>query len=207
MKLTPEQTAEVWEILLHAVEHCDNPYDNPDFRRDGEYKHQHWDMVGALKGVSPMASLEGYRAIPILKQVLDAHGYSLTDLGYESEGAAIDDLEALWENRKMALREAPLEAAVRMAKAKPIEFQTTRISENYQLFLNIGYRLQEMRGDEFIVLPVVRLGKILGVSWRRVTDYRRYAKKDGYLIDVAKSCRNANGNGLAAKFSFVGQFD
>lgn len=203
MNLSQDEIADVWRILQDSIERgYDWDDDDPDFRRDGDYRHQHWDMVGALKGISCLGALEGYEAIPILEQILDVQGYELSDLGYDSEGEAVDDLEALWENRKMALGEAPLEAALRMAKNRPVTFQTNRISENYQLFLNIGYRLQEMRGDDYIVLPVVRMAKILGVSWRRVTDYRRYAKADGYLRDVAKACRNANGSGLAAKFQF-----
>ena len=176
-------------------------------RWDDNNQHQYWDMIRELKGVQFMASMPGYEAIPIMQAVMRHRGYDgLSALGYESEEEAIDDLECLWDKVRLAMDEAPLNAAIRMANRHPLQFQTKRISPTYQYFLNIAYQLQIMRGDKYIVLPVVALGEMLGKSPMRISDYRKYAQnEDHHLEMVAKACRNGNGPGLATKFRFVGE--
>ncbi len=158
--------------------HCGAP------SSDGDYKHPYWDMVRELKDDQMMASLHGYEAVPILQRILG----DLTALGYDSPDEAVDDLEALWDKVKLGANEAPLTAAARMADRFPVTFQTNRLSKKYQKFLRIAYHLQAMRGDDYISLPVVRLGEILSVNPHRVSDYRKFAEADSFLHQVAKPC-------------------
>jgi len=195
-----EVVSEVETILEAHIGQEEHPVRD----RDGDdRRHKYWDMTRELKGVGYMASLPGYLIVPIIQKVLQARGCSLVALGYDSEDEAIDDLECLWDKVKLAMNEAPLEAAVRMAKRRPLHFETRRISPTYQRFLNIGYYLQEMRGDDYISLPTEPLGRILGVDPSRVTDYRGYGMKEGYLMEMAKSCYRTDGlPGVATKFRF-----
>jgi hypothetical protein len=92
-----------------------------------------------------------------------------------------------------------------MAERSPITFQTNRLTTIYRRFLNICYQLQVMRGNDYIVLPVDRLGQILGVNPRRVSDYRVFAQDEAFLHEIAKSCYSRNG-GVATKFRFTCRF-
>jgi hypothetical protein len=196
--ITAETISHVQSVIArHAnaqLEESDYPFEG----RSEDFKHRYWDMVRELKNDSNMVSLPGHLAIPVLRQVVG----DLTALGYETEDDASDDLESIWDKVKLAAREAPLSAAARMADQCPIKFQTARLSIVYQRLLNIGYQLQVMRGNDYISLPVVRLGEILRVNPRRVSDYRTFAQHDGFLHEVAKSCYSASG-GVATKFRFA----
>ena len=194
------------KLIAILKDYLANPPEENDareFRQSGEgYKHRYWDMVREMKGVSGMAFLPGHVAIPVIEEALLELGAELTALGYDCEEDATDDLESLWDNVKLAMNEAPLQAAVRMTMAHPLEFETERLSTKYQQFLNIGYHLQSMRGDDYISLPVGALSKILGVTPVRVSDYRKYAIADGYLAPFAKATWNPKGTGVATKFHF-----
>jgi hypothetical protein len=193
------------EVLSNYIDNLPEP-DNHDLpnvlgdRADGEYKNRHWDMVRELKDDSYMASLDGCLAVPILQHVLQGLGYELTDLGYETDEEAIDDLENVWDAVKLGMHEAPLGAALRMADRHPMKFRTKRLSARYKRFLNVAYRLQVMRGDDYIALPVERVGQMLGVSPMRITDYRTYAQADGFLFETAKACFSQGGGGIGTKF-------
>lgn len=210
MKTIPAEVVSEIETILEAgiADFKAGGWDHPAKDRDDQRNHhRYWDMLREVKGVDyNMASLPGYMIVPILQRVLQARGYDgLSSLGYDSEGEAIDDLECLWDTIKLAMDEAPLAAAIRMAKRHPLQFQTKRISPMYHFFLNVGYQLQLMRGDNYIALPVVVLGRMLGKSPMRISDYRGYAQnEDHHLKMVAKECWNGKGSGIATKFRFVG---
>jgi hypothetical protein len=201
--LTAKDVAEIETLLQPYIDDPPDPpdWDHPNLTEDG-YKHRFWDMVRELKGVEYMSCLEGYLAVPILRQVLNARGCALTALGYDSEDEALDDLECLWDKVKLSMGEAPLHAAVRMAERHPVRFPTKHLGVKYHSFLNIAYHLQLMRGDDYIVLPTEKLGEILGVDPSRITDYRAYAKVEGYLKEVAKARFCTGGKGRATQFLF-----
>jgi hypothetical protein len=189
----------IQEILQRYIE---NPPEQ-EYDCDGEnYKHQLWDVARQMKDVPSIASLPGYAVVPIIEKALKRSGHDWTSLGYDSSAGAIDALEGVWDKAQLGMNEAPLSAAVRRAKAAPVTFRTKRVSTLYQAFLNIAYQLQIMRGDDFIVLPVEPLAKILGVSPMRISDYRAYAKTDGFLHEDASYCWNGAGKGVATKFHF-----
>jgi hypothetical protein len=190
------------QLLLHFIENP--PEEDADFRRDGTYKNARWDLVRALKAVPLMSSIPGATMVELIQDVLEARGFTLCDLGYETEDEAIDDLEMLCDKIALAIDEAPLGAAVRMACAYPFTFRTKRISPKYHRFLLIAYHLQELRGRNYICLPVKNLSKILGVSAMRISDYRGFAEKDGLLKPLAPSCYYPDGHGTATKFRFIG---
>jgi hypothetical protein len=196
------ETIAYMETVLQR--YIDNPPEAPEH---GEaYKSPYWDMVRELKDDCFMASLAGYLAIPILQKVLAGRGYALTALGYESDPMGMDrvieELERAWDAVKLGMQEAPLGAAVRMARRHPLRFRTNRLSVIYQKFLNIAYYLQRMREDDYIALPVVRLGQMLGVSPRCITDFRKFATNEGFLRLEAKACYSRDG-GIATKFRFA----
>ena len=200
MKLPAESIAYLEAVLQRYIQELtDNPPEETEF--DEDCKHFCWDMVRELKDDHYMASLPGYLAVPVLQQILG----DLRVLGYQSAEEATDDLETLWDKVKLGASEGPLAAALRMADRFPVKFRTNRLSTIYQRFLNIGYHLQVMRGEHYISLPVDRLGEILGVNPRRVSDYRNFAQDAGFLHQIAKSCYSGNG-GVATKFRFACQF-
>ena len=74
------------------------------------------------------------------------------------------------------------------------------VSEKYTRYLSIAYHLQLLRCCDYIMLPVTRLGEILGVGTRAVGYYSDQAKKGHYLKLVA---RHHQPSGKAAKYTFA----
>jgi hypothetical protein len=198
--LSLESIHDLESILLYAVEHLHDIDCWPDCGRYEETnKHRLWDTLRELKGVSCMASIPGYLAIPVMRRVLAGRGLALTALGYESDDDAIDDLEALWDRVKMAANEDPLDAAVRNSELHPVGFATNRLSPAYHRFLNVGYQMQLLRGSAPIALPQERLSEVLGVSQKRVSDFCQFAKQEKFLDPVNRCNRERH---LAATFFF-----
>jgi hypothetical protein len=64
--------------------------------------------------------------------------------------------------------------------------------------LSILSHLQWLNGDKPILVPVDTFALLLGVTPRMVSDYRKYLKKDGYLVEIEPSVRKK----AATKFYF-----
>lgn len=115
---------------------------------------------------------------------------------------ASDDPEteflATWAKVRVPVGKDILVLAASLAKEKPLQ-PTNCISPAYARYLSIAGRLQELRPGDYITLPVVRLGQILGVGERTISHYSALARKDGYLNPIAKHHALSH---QAAKYTF-----
>ena len=90
-----------------------------------------------------------------------------------------------WDRVRVPAWSDILELATSIAKEKPLRPRSC-ISPAYGHYLSIAGRLQELRPNDYINLPVVRLGQLLGLEPRTIGYHAARAKKDGYLTLVAK---------------------
>lgn len=90
------------------------------------------------------------------------------------------------------------ERARRKATEKPLRPAGTH-SEGYCRFYSLCAYLQELAGDEAIIVPVTTFGEALGVSAQTVTTYRSLGVRAGHLVPVERAIPHR----LAAKFRFV----
>jgi hypothetical protein len=96
----------------------------------------------------------------------------------------------------------PLKIAVERARREPLELRNER-PEKYAKFISIAGWLQVEMGDHHIMLPVEALGKVLGVSPRMVSGYRKLAIKERYLRELVSYVPPGAGEpGRATEFVF-----
>lgn len=113
----------------------------------------------------------------------------------------IGHLMECWDLVENALGESPIEQAVRLAEEHPLKLSKyrSRIWEPFLRFLSICHWLQEIVGDEPFFAPVRKFAEVLRVSPASVSNYRRYAEREGYLVLV----KEHEGRQKATEFRFV----
>ncbi len=93
-----------------------------------------------------------------------------------------------WDTIQHPLGESPLERATRLAEEHPVvlpRYQSPRWKP-YRRFISICRWLQvAQNGDSFFV-PVHTFDGILGVEAKTVSNYRKRAEREGYLVLVKK---------------------
>ena len=89
-----------------------------------------------------------------------------------------------WNMVKVPAGQNPLTTAFTMAQQKPLVANTR--FRRYALFIGVCGWLQKLVGDEDIYLPIDSLAKLLGVSTSIVSNYRKLACDEGFLVLVAK---------------------
>jgi len=85
---------------------------------------------------------------------------------------------------KLGVGEDPLTLAWKTRKSSRFDKARLRDPE-YLAFLSLAERLQEIMGDEPIMLPCRQISDFIGVGRTTVSAYRDFAKDDGYLTMVA----------------------
>jgi hypothetical protein len=108
----------------------------------------------------------------------------------------------IWDKIRYLPGESPLEGAWERTQACPMvlrdEVLNARESEAYPRFVSLAGWLQVMMGDQDILLPVEKVGKVMGLDPSCISIFRRWAKNDGYLKEEKKSVRKVK----ATRFRF-----
>jgi hypothetical protein len=73
----------------------------------------------------------------------------------------------------------PLERAWQAAEEKTCH-------SNYHRFLELSRALQVSRPGEPIVLPLKRIGALMGLHWTTISAYRKKAVKDAVLLPISE---------------------
>ncbi|NJL26890.1 MAG: hypothetical protein HC897_02905 [Thermoanaerobaculia bacterium] len=107
----------------------------------------------------------------------------------DSQGNACDPFEHFahsWDAIRYPLGEAPLEQAIRLADEHPVVLpgHRSRRWEPYRRFIAICRWLQFACDGENFFLPVRKFGEILDVPIMTISNYRKRAERDGYLVLV-----------------------
>jgi len=108
-----------------------------------------------------------------------------------------------FENVRFLVGEDPLISAAAEADRRgpyPLPEKFRRPNKSYPMFLRIAQVLQEILDEGAIKLPVKNTSAILGVSESTVSTLRKWAEKDGFLIEVQ---RYSIGRKRATRFKFI----
>jgi hypothetical protein len=102
--------------------------------------------------------------------------------------------------------QGPLENAIDEARVLPLDLAAEvmeRRSDYYPVFVALAGHLQVIMGARPILLPVEKVGPLLGVKPMTVSRYRECAIEDGYLREVTPAVFRAKGKrGRATEFVF-----
>jgi hypothetical protein len=164
-----------------------------------DYQTPLWRLVRKLKRVSKMPGMTGIEALAVVEGFVE--NWTIFS-GIDDDEDGREEFVTTWDVVQLAEDEEPLAAAAERAEKKPYRFKTGHYGAKYQKFLNIGYRLQQIRRNKPIYLPCERLAKILGVSSMRITNYRQFALEEGYLRLVEKHHFVPGSGGRSTAFRF-----
>ena len=134
--------------------------------------------------VSPLFQFVRYlRAYPKLAQLSAAETFEvLSELPWQEVFPDSDDPEieflATWDKVRVAAGEDILDLAVARARERQLRLLRP-LTESYSLVLDIAFQLQCLRPDDYITLPVERLGKILNRTARTVSYSRTAPRRMG----------------------------
>jgi hypothetical protein len=115
------------------------------------------------------------------------------------EADAVAAIIDVWDRVRYLLGQDPLDVAMELARRVPLnsEGDSRKWTREYDQFLSLAGWLQVAMGNRSILLPVERVGELLGVKARTVSRYRDWACADGVLVKVKGACK-----GRAAEFQF-----
>ena len=91
-----------------------------------------------------------------------------------------------WDEVLYPIGETPIELAVRLAEEHPVampEYPSPRWAP-YRHFISICRWLQFAQDGENIYVPVRKFGELIGRPIKTISNYRKRAVRDGYLILV-----------------------
>jgi hypothetical protein len=160
-----------------------------------------WDFVRACAAHPDLKGSSAEEALELIRKARVRSGYKLvlwSQMFPESDDPDVEFL-ATWDSIRIPAGQDILGLAVALAKEKPLKLLKP-ISAKYSELLSIAYRLQILRPDDHICLPVLRLGEALHVSPRMVSFYTKQARRSGYLILLRK---HHQPSGNAAKYAFA----
>ena len=150
-----------------------------------------------LKGLSGTKALESLQKVAVLSPI-GKKQLSWYEMFPDSDDPAVEFVTT-WSKVRVPVGQDILVYADGMARDKPLKLRNP-ISEEYTRFLSIAFHLQYLRAGDYINLPVARLGEILGVNERTVSNYTQQARKEGYLTLLQK---HHQASGTAAKYTFA----
>lgn len=157
-----------------------------------------WDFVrfcAAHPRLRGLSARDAFRQISNVK-LKDGRLFSWADSFDTDDPEA--EFHATWGKVRVPAGDDILTLALALAKERPLHPKNC-ISQGYGRYISIAGRLQELRPEDYINLPVERLGKALGVDERTISYYTRLAKADGYINLLAKHHKPS---GTAAKYAF-----
>jgi hypothetical protein len=120
----------------------------------------------------------------------------------ESGDAACVDFMNSWD----AIRHVPfqdlLQIALRLAGDRPLAPIANR-GNLYPRFVSLAGWLQNLRGEQSIMLPTRTIGPLLECDQRTISSLRKFAVKDGLLTVVKPHRFRPGGKGEATEFRFA----
>jgi len=117
---------------------------------------------------------------------------------------AYDYFAHAWGRVRYRVDEGPLEQALAKATARPLSTarERGRKMPKYNRFVSVAGWLQVTAGDRNILLPVRQVAALLKTVQCRVSIWREWATKDGYLVVAKQHVFHGGGVGRATEFRF-----
>jgi len=166
---------------------------------------EHWQMV--FHFVRRLLALPGAREAEqsMLLLALDAFVNTLESVGYPFGKDYIEeyyiDFLTLFDKVKYAEGEGPLEWAFKQAKVRPIVPEPS-LGSDYQTVAGLAFYLQQLVGEEPILLPVQKIATLLGKTARHVSNLIHLLVRNGLLVVVDGDYRFTEGR--AKTYRFIG---
>jgi hypothetical protein len=212
----------LWDYLARAVEEYQawDRHLRPELWE--AWQSELFYLVRLLKAHPDLAKLTARQALTKVEQVM--HEWACKDRGAGAVKKA-DRLEYAWLKYLGAGREdahaevmdawdkvrylpgfSPLANAVELADRCPLRLLAEtkqRRTDGYERFISVAGWLQVSMGDRDIMLPVHELAPLLDVDPMTISRYRKWAKEDGFLREVAPHEFKGKGKkGKATTFRF-----
>jgi hypothetical protein len=153
----------------------------------------------ALKLVEGWLMRKGYG------DVAEAWRGEFDDVGIEDGGDAQIEFIDVWDRIKWLPGQSWLDAAWQSAKGSELERQIRDLpqchTKKYGSFLALAAELQALCGDEPILLPVRKIGELLGLDKTTITRCRKFATSQG-LLRVVTPHHFGSGRKLATELRF-----
>jgi hypothetical protein len=150
-----------------------------DHRKRGKRSSAMFHLAHSLHGA--VADFSEREALEIVGQILQMrHPGARDPWAAEFPDCPVDRAVAFLERlRLIQFPPGLLGHATALAKARPLPID--QISPRFSLFKALCQVLQEQRGSQPFILSVERFGEALGVCRETITDYKRRARREGWL--------------------------
>jgi hypothetical protein len=171
-----------------------------------EWQSPMWEFARLAKAHPSIGMLSGSEAADVIEKHMKGwprpgESESIWEDLFPDAGGAEDvlsDFMHSWDRVRFLPGTDPLGNALRKAEACPLQ-PPIRRGEGFARFISLAGWLQVFP-DGPIMLPVEKLGKLLGVEPRTISRYRQWAVEDGLLQLVKPHDRP---NGRATEFRFA----
>lgn len=151
-------------------------YESPS--RGGVFRSPMWEFVRLMKAHPDLRALSAKDAYAKIASFLCWNRFP------HSEDPMMEFLTT-WDKIRVPAGDDILVNAFTLAKERQLRVKDS-VSPNCLLILTTAFHLQRLRPDDYINLPVERLGKLLNVNPRTISMYLAWAKKHGYLSQRTK---------------------
>jgi len=148
---------------------------------------EHWQMIFhfvrrllALPGAQEAEQSKLLLALDAFVNTLDSIGYPY---GKDYKQEYFIDFLTLFDKVKYAEGDGPLEWAFKEAKVRPIVPEPS-LGSDYQTVAGLAFYLQQLMGEEPILLPVQKIGTLLGKTPRHVSNLIHLLVRNGFLVVV-----------------------
>ena len=175
--------------------------------KDRYFPTKLWRFTRSLKGHSDLEDLEAEEALEQVCDVLSSRFPGQDPLSDVLGLTREEELQFIttWDKVRHPSNWALLNDALELAKQCPLvpEYCKKRTIEDYELFIGFAGHLQVMVGDQNILLPCEKIGRLLDCDKSTISRYRQMAEKEQYLIVMKPHRSPVTGNGKATEFRFA----
>jgi hypothetical protein len=190
--LTPEQVLEAaWDYNHGLLEsrHYEDAWLTPFF-----------NLVRVMKAYPPFATLTAGQACRLWREHLDEVGEDWTSVAPDMDSEEVnEEFQRTWAKVECSVATTPLIHAEFLARKEPVEViePNQLIQPGYAKFLSLACRLQILRGDQNVLLPVEEVAKVLStekkqVNKMRVSRWLNMAMAEKLIVLVKKHSLAAN---------------
>ena len=166
---------------------------------------EHWQMVFhfvrrllALPGAREAERSRLFLALKAFVNTLESVGYPF---GNDNMEEYCIDFLTLFDKVKYAEGEGPLEWAFKQAKVRHI-VPESHLGPDYQIVADLAFYLQQVKGEEPILLPVQKISTLLGKTPRHVSNLIHLLVRNHLLVLVDGDYRFTEGK--AKTYRFIG---
>ena len=166
----------IWDAAVNSAADFD-----ADRSSGGEYRTPLWELCRLLKG--EWLFMCSHDAGTHLQTWMLRNRRSFTEfagIGDEDEGSL--QFAETWERVRVPAGKDALGWAWEQAQKRTIPFEVGRCGESFLRFVNLCHYLQLARGRRTIILPLRKIGALLGVSKTMTSTYIGTAVRMGFLV-------------------------